>query len=526
MNWIGTGLSVAGILAMIGAIGLGKTTSDVIQVGTYGIARSVADGIQAAIPSFLVPKTGLDTLIPLLTNGAVANAIVAETLKLHQMEEEAKPLKSIIDPLEANLKILTAEQTQLESAASLTWVTLQESQWVKNYKAFIQDRILNARMKSEEGFYRKGFFRTGPSKEDIQMWIATNASAVHILETNMTNIEIGLVPDAIWAYSVGHEAEKDKVYSLRHQIFEIEKELRLKRERGEMGLNISLDSGRISVRMRPEEFQGEFKKIDGALAVVGGFLPAEFLKYIATQIKLYSSINPRVNAITTGLAIEKGRAAFDVLMKHLKGQDAKHQKVLESVKSFVKECSAAPARQCINAGTIDAGIDRLLGELRGRGFDFPENILELIYTAELQESKQLLSARALQRLLDTEEFRKNPNVYTTLLVISLFLGATCFLMAVAYGVSSIITMGILGTINNLLGTLYVKTEAILEASKDNREHVKRMLTIQNARAELLALQDLQEIAVAAQMKGVPRSIIQGLLKDESSTTPRLLDCTQ
>ena len=370
-------------------------------------------------------------------------------------------------------------------------------------------------MRTEEGFYKIGIFRTGPSKQDIQTWIATNASAVQTLEMNMTNIYIGLVPDALWAYSTQHKDESGKLYSLNHQIFEIQRGLRAKRGRGEMGLNISLDSGQIAVKMRPEEFQAEFKKIDGALAVAGGFLPVEFQKYIGMQLKLYDSIGPRVEAITTGLAIERGRAAFNVLMNHLRGQDAKHQRVLESVKSFVKQCKIDPKsmRHCVNAGTIDSSMDRLLGELRGRGFDFPENILDLIYTAELQESKLTLTARGLRRLLDTEEFRKNPNVYTTLLVISLFLGSTCFLMAIAYGMTSIVTMGILGTINNLLGVLYTKTESMLETSKTNREHVKRMIVIQNARAEIAALQDLQEATAAAQKMGVSTNIIRRLLQD-------------
>lgn len=511
-SWISNGLAISGIFAILGAIGLAKTTSETLQVGTYSIARSVADGFNSAIPSFLVPKTGIDIQIPLLTSGSVANAIVAETLKVRQMEEDVKPLKSVISTLETNLKVLAAEQTQLESAASLIWVGLQKSTWILRYRVSLEEGLYDARMKAEEKYYKRWFI---PLSHYVQSWIATNASAAHTLEKNLTNIDVGLIPDIIWAYTIQHEAQKDRLYRLNEEILEIQRNLEEKRERGEMGLNISLDSGGIAIKMRPEDFQAEFKQIDETLATAGAFLPIELQKYIGTQLKLYKSIGPRVEAITAGLSIERGRAAFDVLMKHIKGQDLKHQKVLESVKTLVKQCifDAKSARQCINVGPIDAGMDGLLGELRGRGFDFPENILDIIYTAELQGSKQALTVRGLQRLLDIEDFRKNPNMYTTLLITSLFLGFTCFLMAIAYAMASIVMIGILGTFNNLLGTIYTWTEMTLETSRHKREHVKKMLLIQNTLAELTALQELQGATVTAQEKGVPTNIIRGLLRD-------------
>ena len=464
-------MTLAAAGTVIGSIGLGLITSESIQVTGYSMIRTYTDTAKALVPDWIYPKGDLDTPIDLLTDGPVAKAFVDATMAADRMKARAEPLVKIIETLEATAAAMGTLRAQYASVAGLVWQSLEVAPWYTNYETFLAAREEEAVERSDPVFYTynpplDSYIPINRySQPDISAWISGNQSEAATLKRNATRLRLGSIPDALWAYERFYGTDFTEVWDLRAELLQAHTS-------GQMHLNISIVGGAIGLQTH-SDYEADFERIDATLEALQ--VSPQFMKFLAYQIKLLFAIEPRYNAIVNALHREESRGAYERFKSHRTEQAAKLKRVLHTLGTVSEDCRIQKP-ECKAVRRIESGVEPLLYTMLSLGYDFPDTILDTLLVGPHGRSANALTHRSFQRRLDTEHFRKNTNIYATILTVSIFLGVTGFVVNFFYTAAYILNTGLLGSIQNLFGVVYIRTF----------EHMKR-IKIQEERKTLLLM---------------------------------------
>ena len=466
-------MTLAAAGTVIGSIGLGLITSESIQVTAYSMIRTYTDTAKSLVPDWIYPKGDLDTPIDLLTDGPVAKAFVDATMAADAMKARAEPLVKIIETLEATEAAMGTLRAQYASVAGLVWQSLEVAPWYTNYETFLVARASEAVERSDPAFYTYNHPLDSYipinrySSADISAWMSGNQSEAATLKRNATRLRLGSIPDALWAYERFYGADFDAVW-------EIQEALRAAHTSGQMHLNISIVGGAIGLQTH-SDYEADFERIDAALDSLQ--VSPQFMKFLGYQIKLLFVIEPRYNAIVNALHREESRGAYERFKSHRTEQAAKLKRVLHTLGTASEDCRVQKQKpECKAVRRIEGGVEPLLYTMLSLGYDFPDTILDTLLVGPHGRSANAVTQRSFQRRLDTEHFRKNTNIYATILTVSIFLGVTGFVINFFYTAAYILNTGLLGSVQNLFGVVYIMTF----------EHMKRV-KIQEERKTLLLM---------------------------------------
>jgi hypothetical protein len=469
-------MSVAAAGTIIGSIGLGIITSESIQVTGYSMIRTYTDTAKAIIPDWIYPKGDLDVPIDLLTDGPVANAFIDATMDLNTIKVRAAPLVKIIETLKASAATLGTLRAQYASVAGLLWQSLDVAPWYKNYETFLQARKEEAVQRSDAAFYTYKYPLDAYlpinrySQADIGTWISGNKSEADALHRNATRFHLGAIEDALWAYERFYGTGATSVRDLQHSLL-------TKHESSQMSLNISIVGGAIGLQTH-SDYEADFDKIDAVIGVIP--VSPQFKKFLKYQIKLLSAIEPRYTAILNALHREESRGAYERFKSHHAEQAAKLKRVLQTLAAASEDCRKGFSQkpECKAVQRIEGSVEPLLYTMLSLGYDFPDTILDTILIANRRAT--VLTQRDFQRRLDIEHFRRNTNIYATILTVSIFLGLVAFFVNFFYTAAYILNTGLLGSLQNVFGVVYIRSF----------EHMKRV-KLQEERKTLL-LMDTQQ----------------------------------
>jgi hypothetical protein len=464
-------MSVAAAGTIIGSIGLGIITSESIQVTGYSMIRMYTDNAKALVPDWIYPKGDLDTPIDLLTDGPVVKAFVDATMAAHRIKERAAPLVKIIETLQSSATALGTLRAQYASVAGLLWQSLEVAPWYTNYETFLQAREEEALERSDAAFYTYKYPLdtylpiNRYSQADIGAWISGNKSEAIILHRNATRFRLGTIEDALWAYERFYGVGITPLRNLQAEFLQAH-------ESGQMSLNISIIGSAVQVQPY-RGYEADFDRIDLILESLQ--VSPQFKKFLKYQMKMLFAIEPRYEAIVNALHREESRGAYERFKSHRVEQAARLKRVLQTLGAASEDCRKGLAKpECKAVQRIESGVEPLLYTMLSLGYDFPDTILETLLIAGLRG--RLITQRGFERRLDIEHFRRNTNIYATILTVSIFLGLVAFFVNFFYTAAYILNTGLLGSLQNVFGVVYIRSF----------EHMKRV-KIQEERKTLLLM---------------------------------------
>lgn len=441
-------MTAAGLLALVSSIGMGFMTSERVQVGLYGVGLSGLDAVKAKMPAWLVSKGDLDTPIEFLTEGPIADSIVAATMAATELEERVKPRLELVRQMRETATTLEEQQQNLRMAAATAWQSLEGAEWRKRYVAGLERRRAAAEARSAvagPGLLTIG----GPTAAQVAAWNERNRTLARRLAANLTRLADGDLDEVLWA--VGSKPLMSAVGGLRSHF-------RRATERGDLGFPVTIGpSGALAVPPIEPSIADDFARIELTLGAANLTVVRRVLEVAEYRLKETYVVGPRLQAVRAAISQEQ---ALNSYREYTDWERARTDKAARAG-AHLPQGSAAAAK-----------FQEFLMALQRWGYDFPEDIGRKV------PGLSPMTRRGLARLLAVEQFRRAPNRWVTLFVVSVFLGFTGFFVGVGYSLAFIVNMGILGTARNLVGIAYVRSEGAFRRAQ--LEEDQRLLALQDS----------------------------------------------
>jgi hypothetical protein len=441
-------MTAAGLLALVSSIGMGFMTSERLQVGLYGAGLTGLDAMKAGMPAWLVSKGDLDTPIEFLTEGPVADSVIAATMAATELEERVKPRLELVRQMREFATALEEQQQNLRMAALTAWQSLEGSEWRKRYVAGLERRRAAAEAHSEvagPSMLSIG----GPSAAQVVAWNERNRTVARRLAANLTRLAEGDLDEMLWA--VGSKPLTATVSRLRAQF-------RDATERGDLGFPVTISpTGALTVPAVEPGLATDFATIEVALGTANLTVVRRVLEVAEYRLKEIYVVAPRLLAVRAAISHEQA------LNSYREYTDWERARIDKAARAGAHLPQGSPAAE---------KFQEFLTALQRWGYDFPEDIGRKV------PGLRHITKRELARLLAIEQFRRAPNRWVTLFVVSVFLGVTGFFVGVGYSVAFIVNMGILGTARNLVGIAYVRSEGAFRRAQ--LEEGQRLLALQHS----------------------------------------------
>jgi hypothetical protein len=397
-------VTLAGLLALISSIGMGMLTSESIQVGLYDFGLGALNTAKKGVPKWLAATGDADTPVEYLTDGPVTDAILAATAAAAELKAIAAPRLEVLGALERTGSELEQMSHNLALAAAIAWSSMERAPWRVRYAQ-----------------------RLEPPPSASKSWLWTRAAVVRdTLEGNRSRLRVGDLDEVLIAYNSSRL--QTEVNRLRRSV----------PNSPIIPLHVSAN-GQLQLEETLPTIAEEFLRVEVALRNWTGL--GKFLDY---TLKRELVVEPRLAAIRSTLKHERSLTAYREYSAWEADRTAKAARAGAHLRDRPHE---------------EAAFLDFLTKLQGWGYDFPEDIGRKV------PGLTRLTRRDLDRRWAVEVFRRQPNRWITLFVVSVFLGLVGFGVSAVYSLAFIVNMGILGTARNLVGIVYVRSEGALRRAR-------------------------------------------------------------
>ena len=407
---------------------MGVLTSESIQVGLYDFGLGALNTAKGVVPKWLAAAGDLDTPVEYLTDGPVVDAILAATAAAADLKAIAKPRLEILGTLERMASEFEQTSHNLALAAAIAWGGLERASWRVRYMERLQVKPNSA----------------------SQGWLWSAAPILDTLEGNRSRFRSGDLDEVLIAYNSS---------KLVHLVDELRRAV--VRDTVVVPLRVSA-MGTLQLEGLPTIAE-EFLRVEVALQNWTGL--GKFLDY---TLKRELVVEPRLAAIRSTLTQERSLTAYREYSAWEADRTAK---------------AARAGAHLRNRPHEEAAFLEFLTKLQAWGYDFPEDIGRKV------PGLSRLTRRDLDRRWAVELFRRQPNRWITLFIVSVFLGLVGFGVSVAYSLAFIVNMGILGTVRNLVGIAYVRSEGALRRARIEETQKCLALRGNGSLSPVLHLQD-------------------------------------
>ena len=457
----------AALLAILVASGiLASQVGNGLQVRTYESWVRTHNAITSQIPQFIGGDSSeLYATLPLFTP-EVAEAVIKKTVNFNQESIKAEPVKKLIKDLQALEMAYMKHAGALSTAISSSMNDMKSKSWFKKYRFELNNRLRTIEaetvaLSKSRPIERSYFTRASGHKNTVEKFESAYSellSAGQLTDKALDMLERGDSIEILKACEKGGALPKDLVADLKNRFSSANDLLRgqLNSDHFSVKIKYQSDSAVTIIGMKLNDYKADYVQIDNLFNTHGmGEFEKSIIELLRNTVK-EQSIQLRLASIETAINTEMGRDLLKTIENGFKEGDEIISEILMAVPEFERSCRIGfnSKRGCEILPELGE-LAETLRHLNLRNFHLPkaDTLIDLIIRTNSLRNPKLVNLKELLMMKDIEEFRRNPNVWITMIAVSFGVTLATFIASIVFGLGYIGFVGIIKTGMNIAGAV-------------------------------------------------------------------------